>query len=76
MFNYLESKYNDGKKYVLHYVTAREMYNIIKALEEGEADDNPEYYRNHKVLAPKYDITVNISEMSDDLKALIYKTYE
>jgi len=35
MFSYLESKYNDGNKYVLHYVTAREMYNIIKTVEAG-----------------------------------------
>jgi hypothetical protein len=35
MFTYLETKYNDGKKYILHYVNAREMYDIIKALESG-----------------------------------------
>jgi len=33
-FNYLERNYNDGIKYILHYVTAREMYNIIKAAED------------------------------------------
>ncbi|HFD31976.1 MAG TPA: hypothetical protein ENJ28_04585 [Gammaproteobacteria bacterium] len=32
-FQHLEQHYNDGKKYVLHYVTAREMYNIVKAAE-------------------------------------------
>lgn len=36
MFGYLEDKYNDGGHYKLHYVTAREMYNIIKAVEAGE----------------------------------------
>ncbi len=36
----LETRYNDGKRYVLHYVTAREMYNIIKAAEAG-LDGNP-----------------------------------
>ncbi len=39
MFAYLEEKYNDGKNYKLHYVTAREMYNIIKAAEAGEIGD-------------------------------------
>jgi len=34
-FGYMEEKYNDGKNYLLHYVTSREMYNIIKAVEGG-----------------------------------------
>ena len=32
-FGYLEQKYNDGEKYMLHYVTSRQMYNYIKAIE-------------------------------------------
>ncbi|RJQ24528.1 hypothetical protein C4565_09490 [Candidatus Parcubacteria bacterium] len=35
-FDYLEKTYNDGEKYILHYVTAREMYNIIKSAESGQ----------------------------------------
>ncbi len=31
----LESRYADTREYVLHYVTAREMYETVKALEEG-----------------------------------------
>lgn len=46
MFNYLEKKYNDGKDYCLHYVTAREMYNIIKAAEAGKTG-NPGDYRDY-----------------------------
>ena len=34
-FGYLERKYNDGKDYILHYVTSREMYNLVKAVELG-----------------------------------------
>jgi hypothetical protein len=30
-----ESEYNDGRAYVLHYVTAREMFETIRALEQG-----------------------------------------
>ncbi|MCM8812071.1 MAG: hypothetical protein NC910_03360 [Candidatus Omnitrophica bacterium] len=45
MHSYLEKKYNDGKNYVLHYVTAREAYNIAKAAEAG-LDGNPHQYRD------------------------------
>ena len=43
MFSYLEKEYNDGKKYRLHYVTARELYNIIKAAEKGKKGNLGEY---------------------------------
>ncbi len=42
----LENRYDDGKNYVLHYATAREAYNIIKAAEAGETG-NPELYRDY-----------------------------
>ncbi len=29
--SYLEKRYNDGVHYVLHYVTAREAYNLVRA---------------------------------------------
>lgn len=51
MFTYLESRYNDGEKFCLHYVSAREMYNIIKAAEDGKKE-NPREYRNYKI--PRY----------------------
>lgn len=51
MFSYLEENYNDGKKYVLHYVTAREMYNIIKATEANQVG-SPNKFRDY--LIPKY----------------------
>ncbi len=50
MFSYLEQRYNDGRNFMLHYVTAREMYNIIKAAEAGERG-NPADYRDF-VLPP------------------------
>ncbi len=34
-FRYLERAYNDGTRYRLHYVTARELFNIVKAAEAG-----------------------------------------
>ncbi len=34
-FYYIEEYYNDNEKYILHYVTAREMFNIVKSVESG-----------------------------------------
>lgn len=53
MHSYLESKYNDGENYVLHYVSAREMYNIAKAAEAGK-DGNPNEYRNYILDKPAF----------------------
>ncbi len=53
MFNYLETRYNDGTNYVLHYVSAREMYNIAKAAEAGKSGD-PNTYRDYLVPKPGY----------------------
>jgi hypothetical protein len=44
------SRYNDGRTWVLHYVTAREMFNIAIAAMEGCSGD-PGRYRDH-VLPP------------------------
>lgn len=51
MFDYLESKYNDGVHYQLHYTTTREVYNIIKAAED-EKNGNPGIYRDY--IIPPY----------------------
>lgn len=51
MHEYLEKNYNDGTRYVLHYVTAREAYNIAKAAEAGKTG-NPNQYRDY--LIPPY----------------------
>lgn len=50
MHTYLEQHYNDGTRYQLHYVTAREMYNLVKAAEAGQ-DGPPMAYRDF-LLAP------------------------
>jgi hypothetical protein len=44
------ARYNDGRRFRLHYVTAREMYNIAVAAMAGESGD-PTRFRNH-LLAP------------------------
>ncbi|MFH1898231.1 MAG: hypothetical protein ABH886_08360 [Candidatus Desantisbacteria bacterium] len=51
MHVYLREKYNDGNKYQLHYVTAREAYNIIKASEAG-LEGNPNDYRDYLIKPP------------------------
>jgi hypothetical protein len=51
MFDHLERVYNDGERYRLHYVTARECYNIIKAAEAGERGD-PGTFRDYRLPPP------------------------
>lgn len=47
----IQAQYNDGHAWKLHYVSAREMYNIIKAAEAGLGGD-PGQYRDF--LIPPY----------------------
>lgn len=41
--SYLETRYNDGQNYVLHYVTAREAYNLARAAEANQQGDPAQY---------------------------------
>ena len=50
IFSYLEMKYKNDK-YKLHYVTAREAYNIVSAAEDGMGGD-PNLYLNYKINKP------------------------
>lgn len=47
----LTSRYNDGRDWMLHYVTAREMYNIAIAAMEGKSG-NPADYRDYLLPPP------------------------
>jgi hypothetical protein len=51
MFAYLEHRYNDGRRFALHYVTAREAYNLAMAASAGETGD-PEAYLD--AVIPRY----------------------
>ena len=51
----LGARYNDGQAWQLHYVTAREAYNIVKAAEAGKSGD-PEQYRDF-MIAPYQNTT-------------------
>ena len=50
----LATEYNDGQRWVLHYVTAREMYNIAIAAMMG-CSGNPNDYRDHVLPPPPAD---------------------
>ena len=47
----LTQRYNDGERWNLHYVTAREMYNIAIAAMDGRSGD-PGAYRDYLVAPP------------------------
>ncbi len=74
-FSHLEQVYNDADNYVLHYVTAHELYNVVKAAEAGETGD-PGRYRDYKVGQPNYDSKCAIPEASAELKDCISRTYQ
>ncbi|HVX67333.1 MAG TPA: hypothetical protein VHA11_12055 [Bryobacteraceae bacterium] len=50
LLTHLETTYNDGTRYVLHYVTARDMYHIVRAAEAG-LEGNPHLYRRFQPAA-------------------------
>jgi hypothetical protein len=52
-FSHLESRYNDGEAWKLHYVSAREMYNLVKAAEAG-CEGDPNAYRDYEIPRPAY----------------------
>jgi hypothetical protein len=51
MYGFLERRFRDRDDHRLHYVTARELYNIIKAAEAGGSGD-PGQFRDF--LIPPY----------------------
>jgi hypothetical protein len=52
LHGHLAGRYNDGERWKLHYVTAREAYNIVKAAEAGETGD-PGTYRDYVFARPE-----------------------
>jgi hypothetical protein len=47
----LNEQYNDGKHFRLHYVTARQAFNIAKAAEDGKSGD-PSAWRDYRIQPP------------------------
>ncbi len=75
IFAYLETHYNDGKNTILHYATAREMVNMIHALEAGEDPANLENFRDYSIAAPRYNSSPDIEGASDELRGIVFHTY-
>jgi hypothetical protein len=46
------TRFNDGHRYRLHYVTTREMVNIVHAAEDGKAG-SPRDYRDYRYSRPR-----------------------
>lgn len=51
MHELLTTRYNDGDAWRLHYVTAREMYNVAAAAMDGHGGD-PNDYRDYLIAPP------------------------
>ena len=51
MHRELTTRFNDGQKWILHYVTAREQFNIASAAMDGKTG-NPGDYRNYLLPPP------------------------
>jgi len=51
MHRALTGLYNDGRDWILHYVSAREMYNIAMAAMEGKTG-NPADFRDYILKPP------------------------
>lgn len=51
MHHLFTTAFNDGNHWVFHYVTAREMYNMICAAVDGHRGD-PELYRDYVIKPP------------------------
>jgi len=63
MYTELEKQYRDKPGYRLHYVNAREMYNIACAAEAGETG-NPNDYRDYLITAPKFCVSESATSLS------------
>ncbi len=61
MLTDIEKNYNDGENYRLHYMTAREAFNVIKAAEAG-LDGNPHDYRDFVLKPYVYPAGTNLDD--------------
>jgi hypothetical protein len=58
MHYHLECMFRDNPSYRLHYVTARECYNIIKAAEDGKSG-NPANFKDYNIPPPENRVILN-----------------
>src|SRR5262249_38086850 len=64
--------YNDGRRWQLHYVTAREMYNVAMAAMEGRAG-NPAEYRDYLLAPPPWRMADLYGRLFRDLFFPLYE---
>jgi len=65
MLTMVENRYSNNAKYRLHYMTAREMYNVVKAAEAG-LNGNPNDYRDYMIKPHIFDSGAIISGESHE----------
>jgi len=75
ILSHLEKTYNDGNYFKLHYVSAREAYNIVKAIEFGEKITEPEMYKNFLIKTPRYDTSTVQMGSTSYLQELVSNSY-
>ena len=63
MYEELERQFRDTPGYRLHYVNAREMFNIARAAEAGRAG-NPDAYRDYVYAPPKWRLNESATGLS------------
>jgi hypothetical protein len=68
MHRALGERYNDGSKWKLHYVTAREMYNVARAAMDGKSG-SPSTWFDYEVGAPPRAAGASRQEKRADLSA-------
>jgi hypothetical protein len=67
-YDYLERHYNDGHQWKLHYVSARETYNIVRAAEDGLSGD-PGQYRDYEIPRPAYQPRASASAAATEVES-------
>jgi hypothetical protein len=55
-------EFNDGRRYRLHYVTARELVNIVRAAEDGKSG-NPNAFRDYELVSRIRPPTTSTAEL-------------
>jgi len=72
----LAEEFNDGEKFKTHYMTAREVFNTIRAIEDGRFDSSdPMATRDYVVCRPMYDTSYKVASASIELQSLVARTY-
>lgn len=75
IFSELEQHFNDGSSFKLHYVTAREMYNVARALEDQRTATEIAHSLDYEISRPTYDRSQLRESALPKLQELVARTY-